>query len=500
MKKRFAVVLALGLACISQPGCKRTGIASSDGVPTLQLIQQGGPGSLTQTAQTSSETDFTLDFSNVQVGQTRVLSLTLGNSNLSGYTLTKIQGPADPEFAMTGVSEGATITTGIPLQLQFKPFTAGAKTDQITLTTDAASGGTVVIHLTGTGVKLDITVVPPALDFGNVVVNTTSTLSVTVTNQSGTLPVSLAAFSVTGNDANLFDLEGTANGQAQELAPGASLSIAVDFKPLIPTATDSTAAFILHFCDGCVDTTVNMRGRGVASGLVISPIPLDFGFVPVLKTKLAAVTVSNVANQTVQILTATPQSSASGPPSRPMPPSPRPPSRSRRGNRRPIRSTSPRRRASSTPGSLEPHHHRFEPESAHSGSGLRRGSPDQLPTGGARLWDGGGGLAGDPDRLLHQRRHRRAGSDQRGPSPPPSCRFRPPGSASAGAPPSARTWISPPPASPPGRPRRSTWSTLQPRPAPTRARWPSPATTPSTRRPRSPCPGRPNRCPPAPSP
>lgn len=298
MRRRLVIAVTLGIAGLG--ACKKGTLGTSDGVPALSL-QGTGPGTLTQTAQTATETDFTLDFSNVEIGETRVLTLTLSNTGESDYQINSVTGPSDPEFTQSGLVDGTDVAAvGVPVTVQFKPFTPGAKTDKIVLTDDSNSAPTIVITLTGAGVKLDVTVVPPAIDYGNVVVNTTLTRSVLVTN-AGALNLTIAPFTVIGNNPSLFTIQGYDATQPQPLNAGASQTISVQFAPVLPSTSDYTAAFALSFCDGCQETTVSLRGDGVSSGLQITPNPLSFGFVPVGQTVTQSVTVQNVANQVIAI-------------------------------------------------------------------------------------------------------------------------------------------------------------------------------------------------------
>ena len=312
MKRTLFISLVIASSAVGV-GCKKGVITGSNGVPTL-VAESGSVGTLTQGATSATEADFTVDFGNIQVGQTGVMSLSLGDANVSPYVVSNQAGPTDPEFALAGVTQDLTVEGATPavLQLTFKPFAAGMKADKIVLTTNAAPP-LVVINVVGQGVKLDVTVVPQALDFGKVVVATKATLSVKVTNQSTTLPVTLSAFNlIASTDSALFTIESSSgNGADQVLAPGGAVTIPVDFTPVLPSTTDFHAAFNLHFCSGCPDKIVNLQGQGVTSALEIAPNPLDFGFVAVGKTRTLPVTVTNVANQNVTITNAT-VSSASG--------------------------------------------------------------------------------------------------------------------------------------------------------------------------------------------
>ncbi len=295
-----ATLCGVALCSLALAACKRSSLQTSAGVPDLSL-SGAGLGSLTQTGKSATELDYTLDFSNVQIGETRALTLSLTNTGVSDYQVLSVSGPSDPEYTQTGLVDGTDVAAvGVPVVVQFKPFTAGVKTDKITIGTNSTRVPTIVVSLTGTGVKLDVTVVPPALDYGNVVINTTLTKSVVVTNQ-GALDLTIDPFHVIGNAASLFTLKGYDSTQTQPLKAGASVTLAVQFAPVLPSTSDYTAAFVLNFCQGCQPATVSLRGTGVSSGLAITPDPLDFGFVPVGRQVTQAITVQNVANQAISI-------------------------------------------------------------------------------------------------------------------------------------------------------------------------------------------------------
>ena len=129
-----------------------------------------------------------VDFGSVPITQRRVETLSLSNVGSSDMTILKVtQDTADAEFSVD-VTQGQVLVAGgtaVPIPVHFVPFTTGAKTAKITLTTDSSIVPTVEIDLSGIGIKLSVALNPQQIDFGNVVVNTTATQSLAMTNKLG---------------------------------------------------------------------------------------------------------------------------------------------------------------------------------------------------------------------------------------------------------------------------------------------------------------------------
>ena len=130
-----------------------------------------------------------LAFGSVTVNSPSTLSVTLTSSGTSALTVNSaaITGAG---FTIVAGSFPATLNAGqsATLTVQFKPTATGAASGQLTISSNSTTGSTVAVALSGTGTAAanpQLTVSAASLAFGNVTVNTASTLTVTLTS-SGT--------------------------------------------------------------------------------------------------------------------------------------------------------------------------------------------------------------------------------------------------------------------------------------------------------------------------
>jgi Abnormal spindle-like microcephaly-assoc'd, ASPM-SPD-2-Hydin len=292
---RFNPVPLLVLLIGVLPSCKSgtgpvlaNGDAKFSGVAPLQ-------------ATTTDGKTYDIDFGQIAVGLQGNGALTLVNDGSSPLQILSVGAPSDPQFQVT-LAGGTNLDQGsqINVPVSFKPFSAGAKSATVVLTTDSESTPTLTLSFTGTGVNLKLSVTPQVLDFGSVVVHSQRSLDVTIENQS-TLDVTVTPGAVVGNNAPLFTTSATgpiplpANGMA---------TIQVTFTPLTPSAdADDLASFTLTSTAGD-DVTVNLKGKAVQSGLCYSS-PLDFSFVEAGTALTKTLKISNCGNQSIMVTSAT---------------------------------------------------------------------------------------------------------------------------------------------------------------------------------------------------
>jgi hypothetical protein len=287
---RFPFVsLPLLLVALGTPACRPTegpvfanGAAKIDGVPPLQVT----PG----TGQ-----NYTVDFGQIAVGLQGPGALVLTNDGQAPLQILSVGAPSDPQFSLA-LSEGTTISQGtqINVPVSFKPFSAGAKSATLVITTDSQSTPTISISFTGTGVNLKLSVNPQVLDFGKVVVHSQRTLTITLDNQS-TLNLTVSSGAIQGNDASLFATNATSSFP---LAAEGSQQIDVTFSPLAASGM-ATAFFVLTSTAGD-SVTVSLQGNAVQSGLQV-PNTLDFSFVPAGGMLTKTLKIINVGNQNVTV-------------------------------------------------------------------------------------------------------------------------------------------------------------------------------------------------------
>ncbi|MFL5352438.1 choice-of-anchor D domain-containing protein [Archangium sp.] len=248
-----------------------------------------------------------LAFSDVRVGTSSTKTVTLKNNGTgtiyitslgtSGHSAYSLVSPPGTPFSLAG---GATTT----LSVKYNPTveTAAGSTDTGTLTVLGGSNlGTTwtsaTATLTGKGVKPNLVLSPSPLGFGNVRVSTSATLPVTVKN-TGTGPITLSGFSITGS---LFSLVSPPTGSVP-LAPGAEQVLTVKYSPTAEsTLADQGVLTVTSTDTDFPSRTVNVTGKGVKPNLVLDPGPLAFGDVRMDTESTLSLTVRNTGSGSLNI-------------------------------------------------------------------------------------------------------------------------------------------------------------------------------------------------------
>ena len=233
-----------------------TSDAASGGTAQIALSGTGTAAAVPQlTVSTSS-----VAFGNVTVKTTSTKSVTLTSSGTGPLTISRAS-LAGTGFTMTGASFPTTLqpNQSVTLQVSFDPTVAGAATGSITVTSDAASGGTAQIALSGTGTAApapQLTVSTNSLAFGTVNIGTPATSPLTLTS-TGTSAVTVSAASITGAG---FTYSGAAFPVT--LNPGVAITVQVKFDPASAVASTGSLVFSNDSTAGAA--TVTLTGTGTA--------------------------------------------------------------------------------------------------------------------------------------------------------------------------------------------------------------------------------------------
>jgi hypothetical protein len=238
----FDVVFAPGDATLP---LDKTGTLTFDS-NDASIHLEGGETTIPLTARVKSNCTIavdpaSLDFGTVAVGSARTLAVTVSATNIGACELTAIAigTGSDDEFTLAqGQATTLSIASGQSAEVSVT-FTATAVHPPHTRTgtlvfasPDEAAPMTTVPLTANIDVGCDVTILPPALDFGNVILNTKETASVALGND-GTAACNLSGLALGAGTDPLFSL---AAGQptAYTIAVGDSVSIPVTF-----TASDS---------------------------------------------------------------------------------------------------------------------------------------------------------------------------------------------------------------------------------------------------------------------
>jgi len=234
-------------------------------VPDITVTDSVAPGD-----------DLDVPFGSVSVGASSDQTVTVtndGTADLVIGTVASADALAAP-FSIPAGTDGCSGTTLAPLAnctvtVRFAPTALGAANDTFDIPSDDPDESPVTVSVNGTGAVAvpDITVtdsVAPANDlqvpFGNVVENTTSDQTVTVTND-GTLDLVIGTVALTDALAAPFSiLNDTCSGQT--LAPSANCTVTVRFAPTALGAANDT--FDIPSDDPDENpVTVSVSGTGV---------------------------------------------------------------------------------------------------------------------------------------------------------------------------------------------------------------------------------------------
>ncbi|MGB8522184.1 MAG: choice-of-anchor D domain-containing protein, partial [Candidatus Acidiferrales bacterium] len=270
----------------------------SDASNSPLTISMTGTG--TQPNLTTSPASISLG--SVTVGQTSTQSVKLtnsGNVNLA-INLAQVSGSG---FGMSGLTTPMTLGAGqsTSFNVQFTPSVAGGATGSIAFT-DNAPGSPQALALSGSGVAANamLTTNPGSVAFGNVVVASNSSQTITLMN-SGTASVTISQASVSGTGFNISGIS-----TPLTLSAGQSTSFSAQFAP---TTTGNSSATVTVTSNASNPTlTIALSGTGTQGHLSANPANVNFGNVLVGGSGSVSITLTNSGTASVTISAA----SASG--------------------------------------------------------------------------------------------------------------------------------------------------------------------------------------------
>jgi len=243
-----------------------------------------------------------VDFGTVVAGQSKDITVTIKNnitngadlviSNITvsgnGYTL-----PTPPSYPIT-LSAGSTYQ----ITIRFTPPTSGQFSGSLTISSNDPDEGSFKVDLKGNGsVPPDISVSPASLDFGDVLLNQSKTLTLTISNIGGSA-LQITNIQITGPG---FSFK-TQPQVPVTIQPGGNpVSIEVLFIPV--NAQNYTGQITITSNDpDSPTTTIQLTGRGIsAPNIEVTPASLDFGKVQINTTSDKTITIKNTGTEVLNI-------------------------------------------------------------------------------------------------------------------------------------------------------------------------------------------------------
>jgi hypothetical protein len=246
-----------------------------------------------------------LSFGSVTVGTATTQSLTLTSTGTAPVVL---NAPAIGGAGFTIVSGGEAITLNpgqsTTLQVQFDPAMSGAASGQITISSNSSTGGTTVITLSGSSITAaspQLKVSPGSLSFGNVIVDTSTTQSLTLTSV-GTAPVTVNSAVVGGSGFTIIG-----GNLPVTLSPTQSVTVQVQFDPTATGAEDGQVTIRSNSSTGGT-VGIALSGTGIAatvSQLTVSTASLSFGNMTVGTATTLPLTLTSTGTSPVTVNSAT---------------------------------------------------------------------------------------------------------------------------------------------------------------------------------------------------
>ena len=234
-----------------------------------------------------------LDFGEVDVGNSKTLSLKIYNDGDANMNITSC-GTPPKGFAITQCPTSVAPGGSEELKITFNPQEPGDYTGTIKFETDA---GTKEISLKGKGKGAKIELSSNFLDFGLISVGDSKTMVIEVKN-TGTEELIINSIDTT----NLPDeIKLISVNLPTSIAPGTSLTLTLKFSPSIDQVyrgyfTINSNAFNNPSLD------VYVQGIGVPLNVTIEPGVVDFGTVNVGEEKLHGILITNTSEKEIQII------------------------------------------------------------------------------------------------------------------------------------------------------------------------------------------------------
>lgn len=271
--------IAVGSTCSVQIVFAPTATGARSGELTLYANVPGGQAVVTLSGTGTAPaaivlTPLTLSFAPTIVNQTTASqTITVSNTGGTAATLSSptLSGDAS-DFSIFSDSCGATLapSTGCTLSITFTPTASGARLATLSITDNAgtASAATQTASLTGTGeAPATDTLSASALSFAQQQIGTTSPAQTITLTNSGGVPLTLIAASVSAGDFSVT------NACGNSLAANATCAFEVTFSP----SAVGTRTATLTITDEVHSQTISLTGIGVAGpGVSLTPASLSF--------------------------------------------------------------------------------------------------------------------------------------------------------------------------------------------------------------------------------
>lgn len=259
----------------------------------LGVVACGG-SKVRQVSGSLSAVPATLDFGDVALGEEQTAQVLVQNDGIVPLTV-DARPFADPAFEVTGLPVTLVAGSHAKLAVRYRPQTLGAQARTLDLITEDPA---TQVALRGHAVLGLATLSQDGFDFGNVVVNETSTQMLSLSNTTdGHALTSVRLELQLGGDASAFNVRPPGESP---LPANQSMSATIDFHPA--RTGNFTAVVAVTPCPTCSPRNVSLTGRGVTSLLDVEPPNIDFGPVALGASAAQTFTVTNTSHAPLTVL------------------------------------------------------------------------------------------------------------------------------------------------------------------------------------------------------
>lgn len=250
-----------------------------------------------------------LAFGEVQLGESQQLTVTIRNSGTDDLSLNNVVLEAAVTSGLT-LSQAPTIpATVVPdgevsAEVQYLPTTEGDVAGTLRIQSDAANAAEVTVLVSGTGVAApapQIVAEPAALAFGDVEVNDTQELTVTLRNP-GTGDLEISGLVLEAAAASGLVLSAAPTTPVL-VVPGSAVTVDVAYTPPAEGPVAGTLRVQSNAVNGS-ELPIPVSGTGVPlpmPQLVVTPAALDFDAVEVGQSSALTLSISNPGTGDLEI-------------------------------------------------------------------------------------------------------------------------------------------------------------------------------------------------------
>ena len=284
-----------------------TGAANQNLSITHNATNQNSPmnvllsGTGTASAISISVSPTSVNFGNVDVGQTFDKTITITNQS-SSANLTGNVGTLSPPFSVVSGGGSFNLTHGqsVTVTVRFSPTAAGVANQNLSITHNAGNQASPIsVPLSGTGgpsppATINISVSPASIDFGSGATGQLFDQTLTITNQASS--TGILAVTVGAPSAPFSVVSG---GGAFSLAPGVSQSVVVRFSPTAIGPFSGQLSITHNAGNQGSPINVPLSGTGITPipgtvNISVTPPSLNFGNVALGQTSDLTVTIANL--------------------------------------------------------------------------------------------------------------------------------------------------------------------------------------------------------------